>query len=65
MAKVVRLDARSEHVNIETGDGNVHVIPIAVFRYIVAGKLTVNKVSDFIPIYREITRQWMHCKGLL
>jgi len=65
MSEVARLDARREHINIETDDGNVHVIPIAVFRYIVAGKLTVNRVSDFIPIYREITKQWMRCKGLL
>ena len=65
MNNVARLDDHGQHINIQTENGDVHVIPVSVFRHIVAGKLTVNRVADFIPIYREITREWLTCKGLL
>ena len=65
MIAVTKLDDRREHISIQTANGDTHVIPISVFRHIVAGKLTINKISDFIPVYREITKQWMQFKGLI
>ena len=58
------LDDVSEYVEIPVANGDLHRIPVAVFRHVVSGKLTVNKISEFIPIYQEITRQWMEFKKL-
>jgi hypothetical protein len=60
---IVRLEHYSDYVEIALDNGETHVIPMAVFRHVASGKLTVNRISDFIPIYREITRQWMALKG--
>lgn len=59
---VSRLDDRREHIEIKVANGDTHAIPISVFQHIAAGKLTVNRVADFIPIYREITRQWLEMR---
>jgi len=56
---VARIETRLDHIEITTANGDTHSIPISVFRAVASGKLTVNRISDFIPIYREITRQWM------
>lgn len=63
-AQLVSIDTKSQHIVIQTQSGDTHVIPISVFRHIVSGKLTVNKISEFIPIYQEITREWLKLKGL-
>lgn len=62
MESVKRLDNYREHVEIHTANGDTHVIPISVFQHVAAGKLTVNRIADFIPIYQEITRQWLELK---
>jgi hypothetical protein len=56
---VARIEEYSEYVEIKTANGDTHKIPMAVFRNVVSGKLTVNRIDSFIPIYREITRQWL------
>ena len=60
---VTYLDDVSEYIEIPVDNGDVHRIPIAVFRHVAAGKLTVNRIEDFIPIYKEITRQWLELSG--
>lgn len=62
---IVSIDQYADYVEIKVSSGDTHVIPISVFRHIVSGKLTVNRVSDFIPIFQEITKQWMQLKGLM
>ena len=56
---VLRIDDKREHVEIAVANGDVHIIPISVFQHVASGKLTVNRISEFIPIYQEITRQWL------
>lgn len=60
---VARIEHYSEYVEIKTDNGDTHLIPIAVFRNVASGNLTVNRIEDFIPIYREITRQWLRLSG--
>ena len=60
---VCAIDDKREHIEIKVDNGDIHVIPISVFQHVVAGKLTVNRIADFIPIYREITRQWLELKN--
>lgn len=62
-AEIVSLDNKRDYVEVKTDNGDTHLIPISVFRHIASGKLTVNRVADFIPIYKEITRQWLKLKG--
>ena len=61
--KIVRIEEHSEYVEIKVANGDTHKIPLAVFRNIVSGNLTVNRIAEFIPIYREITRQWLRLSG--
>jgi hypothetical protein len=60
---IVRIDEHSDYVELTLDNGDTHVIPMSVFRHVASGKLTVNRISEFIPIYREITKQWMELKG--
>ena len=62
MLAATRIDDYREQIELRTADGDTHCIPISVFQHVVAGKLTVNKISDFIPIYQEITRQWLQMR---
>jgi hypothetical protein len=60
---VTQIDTKMERVEIKTADGNTHSIPLSVFRHVASGKLTVNRIAEFIPIYREITKDWLRFNG--
>lgn len=64
MSTVTRIDDYIDRIEIHTENGDTHLIPISVFRAVASGRLTVNRISDFIPIYQEITRQWLEQFGL-
>lgn len=64
MNNVRSIAEKSDHIEIATSDGNIHIIPVAAFRHVASGKLTVNRIHDFIPIYQQITKQWLELKGL-
>jgi len=63
-SNVTYIQDASDYVEIPVANGDIHRIPVAVFRYVISGNLTVNRISEFIPIYQEITRQWFQLKGL-
>lgn len=63
MNAVTNIDTRIERIEIKTESGDIHSIPLSVFRSVASGKLTVNRIADFIPIYREITKEWMKLNG--
>jgi hypothetical protein len=62
-SNVYSLDHKSDYIEIKVANGDTHVIPISVFRHVASGKLTVNRIEEFIPIYKEITKQWLDLLG--
>ena len=60
---VVSIESKSDAVLINLDNGEKHIIPVSAFRHVASGKITVNKIADFIPIYKEITRQWLVLSG--
>ena len=61
---VVSLDEHRPHLVFMLEDGKVHVIPVSVFRDIVAGTLKLTDIDDWEMFSRYIIKAWLEGIGV-